>query len=599
MSSTTEPSPWLSPSPILVAVQSGRVFNDSKDFVDAPLLVSRAECWRRWALLPQPPPSDALRKFVNDTFGPADSLLAPWTPPDHSTHPPLLSRLPAGAAREWARALNDLWPQLGRTQSDAVAAASERTTLLPLPRPFVVPGGRFREIYYWDSYWVVLGLLAVDMRETARDVTANLLHLAAAHGFVPNGARSYYLNRSQPPMLAQMVHALLLRGVHGEAPPRPPPAACTAAAAGAAAGRGPLAPLAPPAALEAAEAAAQAEFLRDALPVLDAEYRWWMRSGDNASAVRLPGMTVGALNRYIVHADAPRPESWREDNATAARRPSAAEPEATVYSELAAGAESGWDYSSRWLSDATELPTIRTSRVLPVDLNAILHRNELALAAMHAHHAALLGADAGAAAAAAAAAAAEGHRAAAAARRAAMRAAMWDGASGLWRDVLWPEASQLAEVSLASFTPLWGGAITDEAEAAAAVGALRTSGLVQPGGIATTLRATGEQWDWPNAWPPLQQMAIEGVANCGAPGGDAYARELATTWLRANHLGWQKDGQMHEKYDATKPGARGGGGEYAPQVGFGWSNGVVLWLLEKYGDLLGAAEEQQACVEDA
>ena len=225
MSSATEPSPWLSPSPILVAVQSGRVFNDSKDFVDAPLLVSRAECWRRWALLPQPPPSDALRKFVNDTFGPADSLLAPWTPPDHSTHPPLLSRLPAGAAREWARALNDLWPQLGRTQSDAVAAAAERTTLLPLPRPFVVPGGRFREIYYWDSYWVVLGLLAVDMRETARDVTANLLHLAAAHGFVPNGARAYYLNRSQPPMLAQMVHALLLRGVHGEAPPRPPPAA--------------------------------------------------------------------------------------------------------------------------------------------------------------------------------------------------------------------------------------------------------------------------------------------------------------------------------------------------------------------------------------
>ena len=122
---------------------------------------------------------------------------------------------------------------------------------------------------------------------------------------------------------------------------------------------------------------------------------------------------------------------------------------------------------------------------------------------------------------------------------------------------------------------------------------------MQPGGIATTLRATGEQWDWPNAWPPLQQMAIEGVATCGAPGGDAYARELATTWLRANHLGWQKDGQMHEKYDATKPGARGGGGEYAPQVGFGWSNGVVLWLLEKYGDLLGGAEEQEACVEDA
>ena len=142
-----------------------------------------------------------------------------------------------------------------------MAAAAERTTL-PLPRLFVVPGSRFREIYYWD-YWVVLGLLAVDMRETARDVTANL-HLAAAHGFVPNGARAYYLNRRSR-RCSRRWCTPSSSAASTERRRRPPPAACTAAA-GAAAGRGPLA-AAPPAALEAAEAAAQAEFLRDALPV--------------------------------------------------------------------------------------------------------------------------------------------------------------------------------------------------------------------------------------------------------------------------------------------------------------------------------------------
>ena len=111
---------------------------------------------------------------------------------------------------------------------------------------------------------------------------------------------------------------------------------------------------------------------------------------------------------------------------------------------------------------------------------------------------------------------------------------------------------------------------------------LRGSGLLQPGGVATTLVASGEQWDWPNAWPPLQQMLVEGLAGCGAAGGAVLAEEVALRWLRSNHRGWSRDGVMHEKYDATRPGESGGGGEYVPQVGFGWTNGVVLSLLERY-----------------
>jgi len=73
----------------------------------------------------------------------------------------------------------------------------------------VIPGGRFRESYYWDSYWIVLGLLACDMKETARGLVQNLLDDVANFGFVPNGGRIYYLNRSQPPLLSEMVVTLL------------------------------------------------------------------------------------------------------------------------------------------------------------------------------------------------------------------------------------------------------------------------------------------------------------------------------------------------------------------------------------------------------
>ena len=101
---------------------------------------------------------------------------------------------------------------------------------------------------------------------------------------------------------------------------------------------------------------------------------------------------------------------------------------------------------------------------------------------------------------------------------------------------------------------------------------------------ATTLRDTGQQWDGPNAWPPLQQMLIEGAAACGAEGGAELAEQIALAWLRSNHRGWARDGVMREKYDAERPGESGGGGEYEAQVGFGWTNGVALWLLRRYGD---------------
>ena len=145
---STSPSPpiWTS-GPILAAVQSAHIFADCKDFVDSPLLVSPAEAWSSWEGLARPLTNEALRRYVNGTFGPPGGELVAWRPPDHQTAPPLLARLPAGPVRDWASGLNGLWEQLGRKVSPATLAAPDRTTLLPVTRGFVVPGGRFRESY--------------------------------------------------------------------------------------------------------------------------------------------------------------------------------------------------------------------------------------------------------------------------------------------------------------------------------------------------------------------------------------------------------------------------------------------------------------------
>ena len=221
--------------------------------------------------------------------------------------------------------------------------------------------------------------------------------------------------------------------------------------------------------------------------------------------------------------------------------------------------------------------------MLPVELNAILFRNELTLQRLHARRAEELAAAPAPSSPDAAThlAAAARYGEAAAARRAAMDGWMWDEPVGLWRDVLWRSRSQLPQLTAAAFTPLWAGCHSVE-QAAAAAKAFCQSGLLQPAGALTTLEASGEQWDAPNAWPPLQQMLVEGFDRCGAPGTAELAAELAGRWLGSNLLAWEAEKTMHEKTDATRPGERGGGGEYTPQVGFGWSIGAALWMLERY-----------------
>ena len=105
--------------------------------------------------------------------------------------------------------INSLWPVLTRTPSDQI-----RGSLISLPQPYIVPGGRFREIYYWDSYFTMLGLEVSGENQLIRHMVENFAFLINTQGFIPNGNRTYYLSRSQPPFFSLMVR--LLAEIEGE-----------------------------------------------------------------------------------------------------------------------------------------------------------------------------------------------------------------------------------------------------------------------------------------------------------------------------------------------------------------------------------------------
>lgn len=490
--------------PLFHDVQVAGVFPDSKTFVDAVPRRPPAEIATLYAAARASAGFD-LAAFVHAHFdapGDAGAGFAPDPSRDMEAH------------------IRALWPALTR-QPDPGSPSS----LLPLPHPYVVPGGRFREVYYWDSYFTMLGLVESGRTDLVRSMLDNFAHLVRAVGHVPNGNRTYYLGRSQPPYFAAMV------GLY-------------------------------------AGAADTAQALRW-LDALEAEHAFWMEGAATLApgtahrrVVRLPDGSL--LNRYWDDRPAPRPESYREDWTLAQALPEGRRE--GFYRNVLAAAESGWDFSSRWMRDPADLRTLETTELAPVDLNALLFHAERTLAALRAFRGGPGDAEAAAR-----------FRAAADARRRALLAAAYDSASGFFYDVRWRSGARVADrPTLAAAAPLYFGLAT--AEQGRAVAARLERDFLRPGGFVTTLVASGQQWDAPNGWPPLQWLAIEGVRRYGRAD---LADEAAARWLALNRRVYAATGKMTEKYDVVDPSRPAGGGEYPTQDGFGWTNGVALALAAR------------------
>jgi alpha,alpha-trehalase len=380
-----------------------------------------------------------------------------------------------------------------------------------------VPGGRFTEIYYWDSYITMLGL-GPDEANVRDGMVADFAYMIRTYGHIPNGSRTYYLSRSQPPFFFKMV------GLSGAGD----------------------------------EAGADARFL----PELKAEYAYWMK-GENevarGQAVRnVVMMPDGAiLNRYWDERDTPRDEMYPNDVAAAK---ASQEPAAVLYRNIRAAAESGWDFSSRWFADDKTLATIETTDIIPVDLNSLLYGLEEAIASGCGR--------------AKDRACAEEFANRAARRRAAMNLYLWDTASRAFLDYDWVKGAQRDVLSAATLYPLFVGEAGDtQARAVADVVRAR---LLRPGGLATTENHTGEQWDEPNGWAPLQWIAVDGLRRYGQMD---LADDIATRWLSTVEHSYDASGRLVEKYNVDDPSQKGSGGEYELQDGFGWTNGVTMVLL--------------------
>ena len=166
---------------LLYYVQMSGIYSDSKTFVDMPMKYDPEIVNANWLKMIErndndPTNSTFLLSFINDHFDTVGSDLIEYIPTDWKEEPTFITNIKYNNYKNWALDLNKLWLQLGRQVSIDVLNNPQRHSFLPREYPMIVPGGRFRESYYWDSFWILRGLLVCDMYTTAMDVVNNLMN---------------------------------------------------------------------------------------------------------------------------------------------------------------------------------------------------------------------------------------------------------------------------------------------------------------------------------------------------------------------------------------------------------------------------------------
>ncbi|CAF4205599.1 unnamed protein product, partial [Rotaria sordida] len=437
------PSPDLLYGQLYFDIQLAHVFSDTKTFVDS---------------IPDISPSEIVALYEQEKILPNFNLVAfvkkhfhlPSFPASTYTSDPTISPKDH---------INKLWDFLCRP-ADTLTEGSSR---IPLPFPYIVPGGRFREIFYWDSYFTMLGLILVPERmHIVRGMIDNFAYMIDQFGFILNGNRTYYLSRSQPPFFAEMIQ-LLADADHTE------------------------------------------NIKQRYLPQLIKEYEWWMMNSDQLTdeqpvkshVVRLPDGTI--LNRYWDPLTTPRPESYPQEEGLRQKAQHNGISTEKFYQHNRAVCESGWDFSSRWLIDTKRVETNHATDIIPVDLNCLLYSLENLLASTYSQKGDWKSS--------------KKFEELAENRKNAIQNFHWNNETQFFMDYDWTRNRSTPAITLAGVYPLFFKLATPE-QAAHVHEHLRKS-FLQSGGLVTTLERTGEQWDWPNGWAPLQWIAYQGLKNYG------------------------------------------------------------------------------------
>ena len=434
--------------------------------------------------------------------------------------------------KAWAEVDLRVLPENPRESMDEIRPHG----LLYLPHPYVVPGGRFNEMYGWDSYFIAVGLLEAGRVERAKQMTDNHLYQVRHYGTVLNANRTYYLTRSQPPFLATMVRDVF-------------------------------------------EATGDTAWAADAIPALETYYEYWTtgphRAGDTGLS-RYYGLGEGPAPEVVMgerdadgesHYDRIR-TYYRNNDVTAYDESLFYDAEADTLTSLFYKAdrsmrESGFDPSNRFGPF-----NVGIVHYAPVGLNSFLYQYEKDVSALLA----MLGRSD----------AAKKWDLRAGQRRRQMNDLMWNDETGRYHDYNFRTQTQNDYHFATEYAPLWVGLASEEQAAATAAHLWQ---LEAPGGVLTSTRRTGNQWDAPFGWAPLQMMAVDGLRRYGY---DRAADRLAVKFVGLVSKEFQEHGVILEKYDLVQRESDVSAGiEYGYSenvIGFGWTNAVVLRLLDGMED---------------
>jgi alpha,alpha-trehalase len=439
-----------------------------------------------------------------------------------------------------------------RVEVQTLPDGIRRPGLLFLPNPYVVPGGRFNEMYEWDSYFIILGLLKDGRVPLARGMVENFFFEIEHYGKVLNANRTYYLTRSQLPFLSSMIMAVYQAQKNAGYEDR--------------------------------------EWLSRAYHFAELDYALWTQGA------HLAGST--GLSRYYDFGDGPAPESLAGEkghyrkaagyflahpqlaqaylvpatgdaslgpsyNVRVCDGPDCEDAEsvqltAEYYKGDRSMRESGFDVSFRF-----EPFGAGTHHFAPVCLNSLLYKTEKDLEAMSRS----LGrtADAGK------------WQGRAEERKKAVTQYLWDEQRGMFFDYNFVTATRSTYEYATTFYPLWTGLATPE-QAKAVINNLKI--FEGPGGLLTSPYNTGCQWDYTNGWAPLQLIGVEGLRRFGDSAG---ADRIAYKFLSTVAENFRRKKNIFEKYDVVtrSPEVQVRAGYQENATGFGWTNGVFLALLDE------------------
>lgn len=634
------PSDIFCSGPLLQTVNIAKLYPDDKTFVDKPTNKGSQQVLADFANISSSSSVTygQITDFVQSDFKGEGLELEALQLSNFNSNPSFLNNISLPIVKGFVQTVHGYWSQLIRGKNSSALCPQGSTgcesTLIPLNHTFVVPGGRFREQYYWDSFFVLEGLLQSELFEIANDTLQNFMDELDLFGFIPNGGRIYYLNRSQPPLFVHMLAAYVT-------------------------------------------ATGDRTILQRALPLAEKELQWWS-TNRSVNVTSFYSKATHTVYRYAVSNSAPRPESYLTDYKTANEPGNLNDTQRSdLYAELASGAETGWDFTVRFLRapdtlSSQGLRSLDVRSTIPVDLNSILYKSHAIMAGFYQPTDQ---------------AAASRHTTAADALRAAILDLCWDSERLAFYDYNLGLDARFYLFSAASFYPVWNGIIPDDMlnNADKAFGYFSSLNMVLNrfnGTFPATFIDSGLQWDWPNAWPPHQYIILQALRSLPSnitnkplptpssgqssfgliPGGQgshegslpgqpvysgkgprnasttgaaadinalkgtvvnggnategegwsaALQRQLANRYVVNCFCSWlatggsipglvprlsdqelnvtksiTNNGMMFEKFSVIDIDSAGRGGEYTVQLGFGWTNGVLLWAASVYGNLL-------------